>query len=443
MQLLLLGASVASAFLQALPPTAFTCRSTRNTDLKSTSEPVPDEAKLVESLFDIANRQKSSVNNEEQLSLDEQRADILLPTTGVSVSETMEEAQRDRFKTELVPVNTLPGVAQIVTKSTAGSFDPIRYLVALSPPSSELNVEDQSIPVASNRAQHYVMTDIPPYSDRLAALIRQFIGPSGTLAAILMTSRTGVHYDEGPSVYTTRVSCLRDWMAVFPDLKVVCYRLDIPRDCTQLVSQKLNGYGPWAWSDKDGAFEETGRPLITREWDAQAVKNMLRKGILPPEEKDADAVLDNDDEYTPEAIRKREEGKRILAVYTPGHTHGTLSYVFPEINVVVSGFTIPIEDPGAVNAGQFVAPAMDVRGYITTSGAGMTKQMESARRLVHTYGDRFGIVLPARDDPFFLDGLEEDERKKTMLRIIDQYDKIGQVYSQLGIFSDDHDEYSS
>ncbi|KAI2506973.1 hypothetical protein MHU86_7470 [Fragilaria crotonensis] len=442
MRHLILGVSVASAFLQTFPPTAFTCRSSRNAGLKSNSELVPDEAKLVESLFDAANRQKSSVDNDEKLSLDEQRADILLPTTGVSVSETMEEAQRDQFKTELVPVNTLPGVAQIVTKSTAGSFDPIRYLVALSPPSTELNEEGQLIPAASNQAQHYVMTDIPPYSDRLAALIRRFMGPSGTLVAIIMTSRTGVHYDEGPSVYTTRVSCLRDWIAVFPDLKVVGYRLDIPRDCTQLVSQKLNGYGPWAWSDKDGAFEETGRPLITREWDAQAVKTMLRKGILPPEDKDEATVLD-DDEYTPEAIRKREEGKRLLAVYTPGHTHGTLSYVFPDVNVVVSGFTIPIEDPGSVNEGQYVAPAMDVRGYITTSGAGMTKQMESARRLVNTYGDRFGIVLPARDDPFFLDGLEEDERKNIMLRIIDQYDKIGQVYSQIGIFSDDDDERSS
>ena len=39
--------------------------------------------------------------------------------------------------------------------------------------------------------------------------------------------------------------------------------------------------------------------------------------------------------------------------------------------------------------------------------------------------------------------VEEDERKKIMLRIIDQYDKIGQVYSQIGILSDDDDERSS
>ena len=165
---------------------------------------------------------------------------------------------------------------------------------------------------------------------------------------------------------------------------------------------------------------------------------MLQKGILPPEDKTEDDEID-ETQYTPESIRNREQGKHLLAVYTPGHTHGTLSYVFPETNVVVSGFTIPIEDSGVVNDGQYVAPAMDARGYITTSGAGMVKQMESARHLVNTYGDRFGIVLPARDDPFFLDGLEENERKSALLRIIDQYDKIGQVYSQLGIFSDDDD----
>ena len=81
-------------------------------------------------------------------------------------------------------------------------------------------------------------------------------------------------------------------MAVFPDLKVVDYRLDIPRDCTQLVSQKLNGYGPWVWSDTDGAFEETGRPLVTKEWDVLAVKTMLQKGILPPLDTEVDVISD-------------------------------------------------------------------------------------------------------------------------------------------------------
>lgn len=437
-RVLLLGVSFATAFLQTVPSRSFLVLRSTDTEWIGNPDPDPDETRLVESLFAKANTNDRSNTHDEQIPLDEQRADILLPTTGISVSETLEDAQRDQFKTELVPVNTLPGVAQIVTKSSAGSFDPIRYLVALTPPRTDVDEKGgEAILDVSTQPQHYVMTDIPPYSDRLAALIRQFIGPAGKLVAILMTSRTGVHYDEGPSVYTTRKSGLGDWKAVFPDVEVVGYRLDVPRDCNQLVSQKLNGYGPWAWNN-NGVFEETGRPLITKQWDAQAVKTMLQKGILPPEDKNEDEADEN--QYTPEWIRSKEDGKQLLAVYTPGHTHGTLSYVFPETNVVVSGFTIPIEDSGSVNEGQYVAPAMDARGYITTSGAGMAKQMESARHLVNTYGDRFGIVLPARDDPFFLDGLEEKERKSVMLRIIDQYDKIGQVYSQLGISSDDDDE---
>jgi hypothetical protein len=92
--------------------------------------------------------------------LDEQRADILLPTTGISVSETLEDAQRDQFKTELIPVNTLPGVAQIATKSSVGSFDPIRYLVALTPPRTDVNEKGETVPVVSTEPQHYVMDGI-------------------------------------------------------------------------------------------------------------------------------------------------------------------------------------------------------------------------------------------------------------------------------------------
>jgi hypothetical protein len=425
--LLTLIASPVAAFLPSTPTSrTFIALKAKNADWLSDlkKEAKSEETKLVESVFSQA--QNGGGGDQ----VEEKSADIHLPTTGVSVSETMEEALRDTFKTELVPVTTLPGVAQIVTKATSGSFDPIRYLVALTPPT----LDEEGNIAQTEETQHYVMTDIPAYSDRLAAMIRKHMGPSGKLSAIIMTSRSGVHYDEGPGVFTSRKSDLGDWKAVFPHVKVVGYRLDIPRDCNQFVSQKLNGNGPWAWDDETRTFEETGRPLVTVEWDAETIKAMMATGLVPPDEEN-----DNVDEalYTPESIRQKEEGKRLIAVYTPGHTHGTVSYVFPETNVVVSGFTIPIEDAGTDNKGQYAAPAMDARGYITTSGAGMTKQMESARHLVNTYADRFGVILPARDDPFFLDEMDKKERKGAILRIIDQYDQIGKIYSQLGIFSDD------
>ena len=105
----------------------------------------------------------------------------------------------------------------------------------------------------------------------------------------------------------------------------------------------------------------------------------------------------------------------------------------------MSGYTIPIEDNrDQDNAG----PALDFRGYITTSKAGMKKQMESARHLIETYSDRFNVILPSRADPLFLDGSVQD-RRRILLQIVEQYEKIGNVYEQLGIVSqtsDDDDE---
>jgi hypothetical protein len=403
-------------------------QSERSDDSSSDSE-----KRLIESVFSSSQQDQSfrpEIDEQPIHTLDDvQKADIHLPTTGISVSDAlMEVAERSDDVTEFIQVSPLSGVAQIVTrprKSPAGaSLEPIRYIVALSPPQTD-------------SATTYVLTDLPPYSDELAANIRKFLGRSGKLKAILLTSRTGVYYDQGPGVFTTRVSHLRDWLAVFPDVQqVVAYRLDVPRDCASLVTQKLNGYGPWAWNSDTLEFEETGRPLITKEWDAQTIRNMLQKGLVPPSDEAESGQESDDGEYSPAAIRKREEGKQILAVYTPGHTYGTLSYVFPETSVVVSGFTIPIEDFGSINEGQDVGPSLDVRGYITTSTAGTTKQMESARHLVNTYGDRFGIVLPARNDPLFLDEVTEKQRRNVLLRIIDQYDKVGRIYSKLGIHSD-------
>ena len=77
-------------------------------------------------------------------------------------------------------------------------------------------------------------------------------------------------------------------------------------------------------------------------------------------------------------------------------------------------------------------PALDFRGYITTSQAGITRQMESARNLVETYSDRFNVLLPSRGDPFFLDGNTND-RRATLLNIVDQYERVGKIYEELGI----------
>jgi glyoxylase-like metal-dependent hydrolase (beta-lactamase superfamily II) len=400
---------------------------------------------------------------------DDQMGNKHIPSTGISVSDEMEAAQKERFVTEVVPIKDLPGVAQLVTSSVMqGSFDPIRYLVALTPPppsvaaleseeasseatdsSDEATEKNTTTPPTTAAATTFVLVDVPPYSPQLVARMKAFMGPGSKLAAILVTSRDAIHYDESPSVFTIRKSDLGLWKKAFAETEIVAYRLDIPRDCRPLVSQCLDGYGPFAWDEssktKNATFVESGRPLTIEEWDHDVAQQIFQ-GNLPPDDNVDGGHEDEAEKYTPEAIRARELDKRVLAVFTPGHSYGSMTYIFPETNVCCSGFTIPVEDgraeenPGIEGAG----PALDCRGYITTSRAGISRQMQSARNLIKTYSDRFEVVLPSRGDPLYTAG-DAKERQKELLDIVNEYDRIGKIYEELGIMDsggsdDDEDE---
>lgn len=390
--------------------------------------------------------------------LEDEHGYVHIPTSGISVSDEMEDAQRDRFVTEVVPVKDLPGVAQLVTMPVVtGSFEPIRYLVALSPPrdvaptalvagETTTNVTDALRDQAetTDKTTDYVMMDIPPFAPQLATRMKAFMGENGRLLSILVTNRDAIHYDEAPAVFSTRRADLDLWLSAFPRLQIVAYRLDIPRDCQYAVTQVLDGYGPFALHEGDGnfSFVESGRPLTYVEWDHKVAQQVL-SGMSPPDDNIAAATANYEDSsamYTPAAIREREEGRRALAVYTPGYSFGSVAYVFPDTGVCCSGYTIPVEDArleenlGIGSAG----PALDCRGYVAASKA-RKRQMESAKALVISYADRFNVVLPSRGDPLFLDGGVE-ERKEMLLDTIDQYEKIGEIYDQLGIISDEDDD---
>jgi hypothetical protein len=363
-------------------------------------------------------RQQQQQREEEEGFTSPEEAHI--PTTGVSVSDMLEEVGKTQFDTQLVPITGLAGVAQIVTTSMGdGGLEPVRYLVRLTPSSSSGNIA-------------FAMTDVPPYSASLVSKMRRYMGSNGTLSAILITSRDAIHYNDAPAVFTTRRSDLYKWKAEFGDIHVAAYRLDIPRDCSELVTQRLDGHGPWAADSDNMTLVESGRPLTYENWDEETTKGIIDKGETPP---DADMV-DEDEEYSPLAIRRREEGKAVLAIYTPGHSFGTVSYVFPHMKAVVSGYTIPIEDDRDQDS---PGPALDCRGYVTTSMAGLKKKMESARHLVETYSDRFKVILPSRSDPMFLPE-SVPGRTRALLRIVEEYEKLGQVYEQLGILSDNDDD---
>lgn len=390
----------------------------------------------------------------------ENSGDVHIPSSGISVFDEMDNAQRDRFVSEVVPVAGLTGVAQIVsTPMVRYSFEPLRYVLALSPPtlreeSERPTNDDESSADPAFVNSTFVMVDVPPFSPQLAARMRSYMGLNHTLAAILVTSRDAIHYNEAEAVFSNRRSDLRMWKEAFPDTSVISYRLDTPRDCRGHVTQQLDGYGPFAAataavsdavSSEEGniyignlTFVETGRPLTYEAWDYVTAQDVLSGKPPPDDDDDADTKVGSEDgqQYTPQAIRQREEGKEILAIYTPGHSFGSITYVFPNMNVCCSGFTLPVEDNRMDENEGFVdtGPALDVRGYITTSRAGILRQMESARHIVTSYADRFRVILPSRGAPLLLGGTVE-ERKEVLLNIVDQYERIGQIYDQLGITS--------
>ena len=373
------------------------------------------------------------------------------------------ELQNGKVRSKVVPFDGKAGVARILSSSADSMNEPIRYLVSLSPPptttmeqsnessssNNEMMDSEESKSKSSNQEEetndveivNYSLVDIPPYSDELVEQMRNFMGPNSKLSLILVTSRTSIHYEEGPAVYITRKSELEKWIKAFPGVEVVMYRLDTPRDCRDLVTQKLDGYGPWALEEgvnnnnngeEQSLFIESGRPLTYIEWDEETKVKVLDDGESPPDDDEENKENDDEEDFSPLAIRKKEEGKRVLAVYTPGHTYGSVSYIFPDMGVCCSGFTIPLESSReASNMGiRGAGPTLDYRGYVTTNTAGISKQMESARHLVHTYCDRFDAVLSAKSC-FISDS--EVQRKSLLLDVILQFEQVGKIYEEMGI----------
>ena len=375
---------------------------------------------------------------------DDGTGNVNIPPGGYSVSDQIDSTKRDRFVTELVPIDGLRGVAQLYTSPVSrGSFEPVRYLIAttpVSPTTRGINstfsspTTTMSSKLSSSMSAEYVLIDVPPYSPQLVTAMKSFMGRNGSLKALLLTSRDNIHYDDMPGVYVARRADLDLWRKEFPKMEIVSYRLDTPRDCRALVTQVLDGYGPFAMLD-NGTFAETGSPLTYDEWDVGTAEGIMMGNQSVPEVIETKLKM-LAEEYSLESIRRKEQDKSVLAVYTPGHTYGSVSYVFPHQSLVASGFTLPVEDTRfEENLGDAsTGPALDCRGYITTSRAGIRRQMESARRLVDEYIDRFKVVLPSRGDPLFL---EDDLTKRTahIKDIVDQFDRIGQIYEQLGITS--------
>jgi len=465
------------------------------TDGLSTPEPASQERSTGRKEYsDEAMADLSTSPYLEEHSVDGDLGDVPIPTTGLSVSDEMGKAQRDRFYSQLVPITGLgKGVkaVRILSSTTVGAYEAVRYLVRLNRKEEEeddtdlgldfekLDLEmfldnddngDATEPpspeqTASSKLKQqmddFVMVDVPPFSDKLRNEMKSLMGPNSRLSAILVTSQECIHYDEAPGVFSVRKADLAKWKRAFPDAATVAYRMDIPRDCREFITQRLDGYGPWAMVeeldepttttttttgetiDNTGCiFRESGLPFTVNEWDPEMAQDIMTGKRKPPGEEEGNEYdddnsvieLDANGRFTPDMIRANEEGKRILAVYTPGRTFGSMTYVFPELKLCASGFSLPLEDSRDEEHTGMDAPgpALDHRGYITTSKAGMTRQIESAKELIENYADRFEILLTARGDPFYFEGDARDRRER-LLEIMGQYEKLGTIYEQLGI----------
>jgi len=375
--------------------------------------------------------QESQDREREEAELDAAEAlagNVNVPKTGVSINDAMNELQStEKFVTKLYQLEKKGFAAlQTVTTGTA-SDEPMRYLVPLNGDESAVDGDD-------TKSKAFAMVDLPPFSEDLVAQMKSFMGEDATLSHILITCRNGVHYDEAPAVYVTRKSDMRAWKNYFPSANIVMYRLDIPRDCKESVTQTLDGYGPWVLDDS-GKFKESGRPLTVMEWDESIQAKVLDDGESPPD--DDDEELEDDALYTPEAIKEREQGKDILAIYTPGHTYGSISYIFPKSKICCSGFTFPVEDTRAdasiAGMPMGAGPKLDYSGYLTTNSGGIDRQVESARHLASTYSDRFEVVLPARGPPVSLGDYTIQERERILHDMLSEFAELGRVYSSMGI----------
>lgn len=370
----------------------------------------------------LSNSDETSRSSSANILQDDNTGDVHLPKTGVSVSDELEFGLIDTFQTTLH--NVTNGVAMLVTEPThtVSVNEPLRYLVALDPPRND----------TTQTTVDYALVDVPPFSPQLWHSMQQFMGPNGRLKVLLLTNRHSIHTDTANGVYsTTTHPHLQAWLRACPKLYAVGYRLDVPRDVRFGLSQILDGYGPFAYNGT--TFVETGRPLQVVEWDHATAQDAMN-GKLPDDDNDDSDEHDNQ-KYTLERTRQNEDDKGILAVYTPGYTYGSLSFVFPHTGVCCCGHTVPVEDTRYNENGDTTAgPFLDCRGYITTSMDGK-RQMESARRLVEQYADRFDWVLPARGGPWHID--DNDDKSEQLLGVIQQFESIIAVYQKLGITAEE------
>jgi glyoxylase-like metal-dependent hydrolase (beta-lactamase superfamily II) len=424
---------------------------------------------------EISKRKYNNTNTDEGNNDDADDETTTLSGKGISVD--------DWLSSRKVKVNTkftiIPKITGASTSSEVGCIQveqgdlPInRYVIPL-PSSGTTEKHNQQ------NDYNYYMIDIPPFSQKLVQEIRLFLkkqthpqqgeeeesidyfsttngtntktkrrGRSSssssssstnlnqkstppkahqpTLRAILITCKTSIFYSEAPgTVYAMRKSDLSLWKEAFPGVEIIMHRNDMEKDLQGSITQVLDGYGPWAWNETTGKFDETGHKLVVLNWDRDKIMRLysssdeinatelaLREAGIDPNQ-----VID---------VRANEANRGILAVYTPGHTMGSMCYVMPPLELCFSGHTLP-EDQFRDNV------RFDGLGTVSTNKAGLLRQVDSALHFAETYVDRFHTIFPSRGNVIYLPKDDLEQRRSSLKLAITQFGKVAKAYSDLGI----------
>jgi hypothetical protein len=257
-----------------------------------------------------------------------------------------------------------------------------------------------------------------------------------------------------------------------PIIEVIMHRHDVERrqlGNTKLVTQQLDGYGPWEYdlsttgtdSEDNDKFVETGDPLVLLNWSTEKIMSLYNDPTVNATAialKEANKLRKqqrkNNANNNTKKPAKGESGSSssgnngitITAVYTPGHTMGSMSYVFDmgdSLKVCCSGNTLP----DAASGGR---ERMDQLGSMTTASNknGLLRQVESCHTLLNDYiicgdgGDETEkdddntypvAVLPARGEIVSLAHLPPERQKSFWQDRITQFEKLSRVYTNLGI----------
>ena len=292
------------------------------------------------------------------------------------MAKNSDEESNESLK--LLKTRSMPdSIARIKHSIEGGSSSSEASTDSVGKPEDVMNFPNAWIVRLSEAEKKFIMVDVPKYSKTLEKQIRQFCDGNPPLA-IVVTNQNSIYYDDAPGGLIVRRSDAIKWTEAFQGIEIVVHRHDIFRDFQKVVTQRLDGYGPWGINLETGKFMDLGHPLQTIDGLDGFEMEFDVENYVSPEIEEIN-------------VRENKNSKSCIAIYTPGHSFGSMCLIVPELEAVCSGNTIP-----PVNLLEGKRLRMDSQGIVTTNRAGIIRQAESVQNLIDGYADLFQLMLPSR-----------------------------------------------